>query len=121
TRDRIGANDSVPWFEIVYAHFGWLVDQGAALLRRRRRAEDCAPCAKKGISCCNNEEGYAYSITSSARTSSDGGTVRPSAFAVLRLITSSNLTGAWTGRSLGFSPFSIRSTYDAARRYSSTR
>ena len=33
----------------------------------------------------------AYSITSSARASSVGGTSRPSAFAVLRLITSSNL------------------------------
>ena len=35
-----------------------------------------------------------HSITSSARTSNDGGTVRPSAFAVLRLITSSYLVGA---------------------------
>src|SRR5437868_745914 len=34
-----------------------------------------------------------YSITSSARTSSDCGTIRPSAMAVLRLITSSNLVG----------------------------
>ena len=34
-----------------------------------------------------------YSITSSARASSVGGTSRPSAFAVLRLITSSNFTG----------------------------
>src|SRR5262245_7893756 len=35
----------------------------------------------------------AYSITSSARARSDGGTVSPSALAVLRLITSSNLVG----------------------------
>jgi hypothetical protein len=35
----------------------------------------------------------AYSITSSARASSVGGMSRPSAFAVLRLITSSNLVG----------------------------
>jgi hypothetical protein len=35
-----------------------------------------------------------HSITSSALASSVGGTVRPSAFAVLRLITSSNLVGA---------------------------
>ena len=35
-----------------------------------------------------------YSITSSARARSDGGTVMPSAFAVLMLITSSNLVGA---------------------------
>ena len=34
-----------------------------------------------------------YSITSSARASSVGGTVRPSALAVLRLTTSSNLVG----------------------------
>jgi hypothetical protein len=45
----------------------------------------------------------AYSITSSARASSDGGTVRPSALAVLRLITS-YLVGACTGMSAGFSP-----------------
>ena len=32
------------------------------------------------------------------------------AFAVLRLITGSNLTGNWIGRSLGFSPLNIRST-----------
>ena len=34
--------------------------------------------------------GKAYSITSSARLSTDGGTVMPSALAVLRLIISSN-------------------------------
>ena len=51
-----------------------------------------------------------YSITSSALASSDGGTVRPSALAVLRLITSSNLVGACTGMSDGFSPLRIRST-----------
>jgi hypothetical protein len=37
---------------------------------------------------------HSYSITSSARASSVGGTSMPSAFAVLRLIT--NLIGAWT-------------------------
>jgi hypothetical protein len=51
-----------------------------------------------------------YSITSSARASRDGGTVRPIAFAVLRLITNSYLVGAWTGRSAGFSPLRMRST-----------
>src|SRR5262249_16097630 len=40
-----------------------------------------------------------HSITSSARARSVGGTSRPSAFAVLRLITSSYLVGACTGRS----------------------
>src|SRR4051812_48659875 len=41
-----------------------------------------------------------YSITSSARASNVGGTVRPSALAVLRLITSSYLVGACTGTGL---------------------
>src|SRR5262245_10176900 len=51
-----------------------------------------------------------HSITSSARASSVGGRVRPSALAVLRLITSSYLVGACTGRSAGFSPLRMRST-----------
>ena len=51
-----------------------------------------------------------HSITSSARASSEGGISRPSAFAVLRLITSSYLVGACTGRSAGFSPLRMRST-----------
>ena len=38
-----------------------------------------------------------YSITSSARPSMVGGTVMPSAFAVLRLMTSSNLVGPASG------------------------
>jgi hypothetical protein len=50
------------------------------------------------------QQTISYSITSSAMASSDGGTVRPSALAVLRLITSSNLVGCCTGRSAGFSP-----------------
>jgi len=51
-----------------------------------------------------------HSITSSARARSDGGTVRPSALAALRLITRSNFVGCSTGRSLGFAPFKILST-----------
>src|SRR5262249_5200813 len=58
-----------------------------------------------------------HSITSSARASSDVGRSSPSAFAVLRLITSSYLVGAWTGSLAGFSPLRIRTTYPAARRY----
>src|SRR5215831_19021394 len=48
-----------------------------------------------------------YWITWSARAKSDGVIVRPSAFAVFRLITSSNLVGCWTGRSAGFAPLRI--------------
>src|SRR3954464_3856455 len=42
-----------------------------------------------------------HSITSSARTSSVGGTSRPSAFAAFRLRVVSYLVGACTGRSAG--------------------
>ena len=51
-----------------------------------------------------------YSITSSARASSVGGIVRPSARAVLRLMLNPNLTGPCTARSPGFSPRRMRST-----------
>src|SRR5262245_22234323 len=51
-----------------------------------------------------------HSITSSARASRLGGISIPSAFAVLRLITSSYLVGACTGRSAGFVPLKMRST-----------
>ena len=51
-----------------------------------------------------------YSITSSARASSVGGMSRPRPFAVLRLITNSNLVGCSTGRSAGLAPRRILST-----------
>jgi len=57
-----------------------------------------------------------HSITSSARSKIDGGTVRPSALAVLRFTTISNLVGYCTGRSPGLSPRRMRSTQAAARR-----
>jgi hypothetical protein len=57
-----------------------------------------------------------HSITSSARSSMLGGTVRPSALAVLRLITSSNFVGRSTGRSAGLLPLRILSTKNATRR-----
>src|SRR5262245_36216765 len=55
-----------------------------------------------------------HSITSSARASRAGGTVRPRVFAVLRLNTSSNWVGCWTGRSATWSPFKMRSMYTGA-------
>src|SRR6516165_5071724 len=57
-----------------------------------------------------------YSITSSASASSVGGTPRPKALAVLRLITNSNLVACWTGKSEGFAPLRILST-NVAERY----
>src|SRR5262249_43237236 len=49
-----------------------------------------------------------HSITSSASASNLSGISRPSAFAVLRLITNSNFAGSITGRSPGFSPLRMR-------------
>jgi hypothetical protein len=48
-----------------------------------------------------------YSMTSSARASSDCGTAIPSAAAVFTLITSSNLVGCSIGRSAGLAPLRI--------------
>ena len=52
----------------------------------------------------------AHSITSSAICWRWSGTSRPSALAVLRLITSSNLVGCSTGKSAGLAPLKTRST-----------
>src|SRR5262249_33772801 len=49
-----------------------------------------------------------HSITSSASASNLSGILRPSALAVLTLITSSNFVGSITGRSPGFSPLRMR-------------
>jgi PAS domain S-box-containing protein len=56
-----------------------------------------------------------YSITSSAATSRPAGTARPSAFAVLRLMTRRKRVGCSSGRSAGFSPFRMRRTRFAPR------
>ena len=48
-----------------------------------------------------------YSITSSARANSVGGTSRPGASAVFRLITSSNTVGCCTGKSAGLAPSTL--------------
>src|SRR6186997_345700 len=55
----------------------------------------------------NSGHSAIHSITSSAATSRFGGTVRPSAFAVLRLIANSNLVGCTTGSSEGLAPLRI--------------
>jgi hypothetical protein len=58
----------------------------------------------------DSDIGRLHSITSSARASSVGGISRPSALAVIRLMTRSNLVGCSTGRSAGFAPRRILST-----------
>src|SRR5262249_6793307 len=53
---------------------------------------------------------HLHSIMSPAVVSKADGTMRPRAFAVFRLITSSNLVGCITGKSAGFSPLRMRAT-----------
>ena len=72
------------------------------LLRPRRKRPGRRAAEKR------DEIAPLHSITSSARASSVGGQLRPSALAVLRLMTSSNLVGCRTGRSAGFSPLRMR-------------
>src|SRR5207249_11237575 len=71
--------------------------------------------------CAKPEVGGPHSITSSALISNEFGMVRPRALAVLRLTTNSNLVGCSTGRSDGFAPLRILSTYEAARRCKSAK
>ena len=59
---------------------------------------------------------FDYLITLSARASTFGEIVRPICLAAFRLMMNSNFVGCSTGRSAGFLPFKILSTYVAARR-----
>src|SRR5262249_41854408 len=76
------------------------------LLLRARRERPCrrAPEQRDELAAPD------HSITASAVASSVAGISRASALAAFRLITNSYLVGACTGRSLGFSPFRMRST-----------
>src|SRR5262249_38714982 len=75
------------------------------LLRARRERPRCRRAAEQ-----LDELPSLHSITSFANASSRSGTLRPSSFAVFRLITSSNLVGCWTGRSDALAPLRILST-----------
>ena len=70
--------------------FCFLLLRVCARSRHVRCTSACPLCANSGHRCL-------YSITSSAATSKDGGIVRPSAFAVLRLTVSSTFVDCWTG------------------------
>src|SRR5262245_24063696 len=71
--------------------------------RRQRPRRRCAAEQRK-------ERAAFHSITSSARASTVAGMSRPIDPAIFKLITSSNLVGACTGISAGFSPLRMRST-----------
>ena len=93
------------------------------LARKRPSAVKYDPPLRANRVLTRRSKKHRYSITSSARASSVGGTSRPSTLAVVRLITSSNLVGNSIGRSPALAPFRILSTKAAVRRqlsYSST-
>src|SRR5262249_12784840 len=80
-------------------------DNRKLLLRARRERPRCRAAEQR-----DETAAFHHSITSSARCSNGSGMLRPSAFAVLRLTTSSNLLDSWTGRSPGLAPLRMRST-----------
>jgi hypothetical protein len=80
-------------------------------------SSDLVPCPKSA----RTGSGRSHSITSSARASKVGGMVRPSAFAVLRLMTRRKWVLCWTGISDGRSPLRTRPAYSPIIRYSSCR
>ena len=94
-----------------------VLQQRMSVAARKRQLATKVRCVVKG-----HKETFAlqqrasYSITSSAVASIVCETLRPSAFAVLRLITNSNLVGCSTGISPGFAPRRILSTKSAVRR-----
>ena len=100
----------------------------AALSGRGERTRASGPLqrdVRRLFACCEARTRHAiatvHSITRSARRRIDGGIVIPSAVAVLRLITSSNVVGCSTGISAGFAPFSILLTCSAAWRKTSEK
>src|SRR5262245_47764049 len=86
------------------------------LLRPRRERP-----SRRAAEQCDEVAAHNHSITSSARASSLSGTSRPSAFAVVRLITGSNLLDWMTGRSAGFSPLSQSSARSSRKRLLNAR
>src|SRR5262249_2193303 len=76
-----------------------------ALLRARRERPRRRRAAEQ-----RDELAAPHSMTSSASVSRLAGISMPSALAVFRLSTNSNLVGSMTGRSAGLSPFKMRPT-----------
>src|SRR5262249_17405691 len=95
-----------PCLRIVFGQVREHADAPHALARllcaRRERPRGCR--AEK-----RDELAASHSITSSARPSSCGGSVNPSALAVLTLMMSVNRVGCSTGKSPGLAPFRILS------------
>ena len=101
---------------VVVAHV-----QQADAIHLRRLLRQGRPGARKGGEPKRGQDFASpiHSITRSARTMIASGNVMPSAFAVLRLTTSSKRVGSCTGRSAGLVPLRMRPAYCPARRNTS--
>ena len=94
-----------------HVRFGSKADMCAAKCRVRFTPESGhVRCNSACPLCANSRHTPSHSITSSARASSAGEIVRPSALAALRLMARSNLVGWTTGRSAGLAPLRMRPT-----------
>src|SRR4029077_414172 len=91
-------------------------DAPYSLLRAPRQR----PCRRRAAD-ERDELAALHSITSSARASTLSEILTPSASAVLRLITSSDLVSCSTGRSAGSAPLSTSPVYAPGRRYNSEK
>src|SRR5262245_16676731 len=108
--------------------FGWNAPwdcEGSTPAPARGSGGGCPPCLDAdsrvvlhaGPTTLRRFHATTYWITSVAWNRTDEDRVRPSAWAVLRLMTSSNLVGCSTGKSAGFVPFRILSTKVGTRLY----
>src|SRR5262249_8170854 len=104
--------DPGPLLRVIFAlwHEHTHTPDALGLLRPRAKWPRSRPAEQR------DELAALHSITSSARCCRNQGTSRPRAFAVLRLMTSSNVGGCSTGISAGFTPCKILTTNAAARR-----
>src|SRR5205823_7357272 len=90
--------------EQIGGHIGYSGRLGGRFRRPRLWPDDC------GASCkAEDQLAPSHSMTSSARARIAGGIVRPSAEAVLRLMTNWYLEACSTARSAGFAPLRILS------------
>jgi hypothetical protein len=98
------------WLENLPDRFRVRLREGAGQIAGHTRCKLCRRRLSRRVPAGT----MAYWITSVAWKRSVGGMVRPRAWAVLRLITSSNVMGCSTGRSAGLAPRKILWTKVAA-------
>src|SRR5262245_31222631 len=117
----LGAKKSTPMRWIFPACCAWANEQSAKSAVLRVRAITFLFISLFLLSLVPRHSTLSHLITLSALASTLGGIVRPICLAAFRFIKNSNLMGCSTGRSAGFLPFRILSTYVGTRRYKSVK